>query len=111
MDPTATRRLQVLSGQLAPSTSEVAPSDIAPQPTSSHSGGQSSYASATGQPTSYARIHGEVSRGPANWIRIDSIGKEPLEEVKYEKAQGEGIAKVGRICSPSCNRLKARAES
>jgi hypothetical protein len=92
MESSAARRLEVLGGQLATSTSERPTSDIAPQTTASTS--QSSYASATGRPTSYARIHGEVSREAAAWNRIHSIGKEPLEEVKYEKAQGEGIAKV-----------------
>ena len=52
----------------------------------------SSYASATGTPTSYARIHGEVSRAPAAWRRISTVAKEELTDVFYDKA--EGIAKV-----------------
>lgn len=58
-------------------------------------GASTSYATATGQPSSYARVHGEVSRAPARWRRIDTVAKEQLREVKYEKAIGEGIAKVG----------------
>ena len=54
----------------------------------------SSHASATGKPSSYARVHGAPSRAPAQWRRIDVVAKERLEEVKYEKAVGEGIAKV-----------------
>ncbi|EFN52039.1 hypothetical protein CHLNCDRAFT_139232 [Chlorella variabilis] len=57
-------------------------------------GASTSYASATGRPSSYARVHGEVSRAPAQWRRIDTVAKEELREVRYEKAVGEGIAKV-----------------
>lgn len=60
-----------------------------PNPTSS------SYASATGKPSSYARIHGEVSRAPAKWRNVDELGGQRLEDVLYHKAEGEGIAKVG----------------
>ena len=63
---------------------------ITAQPTSS------SYASATGRENSYSRIHGEVSRAPAIWRRIESVQREDLEDVKYEKALGEGRAKVRR---------------
>jgi hypothetical protein len=52
------------------------------------------YASATGKPTKYARIHGEVSRKPAVW-RTAAVPGPELEDVLYEKAEGEGIAKVG----------------
>lgn len=52
------------------------------------------YASATGKPTKYARIHGEVSRKPAVWRKAAVPGPE-LEDILYEKAEGEGIAKVG----------------
>ncbi|GAQ86378.1 naphthoate synthase [Klebsormidium nitens] len=51
------------------------------------------YASATGQPTKYARIHGEVKRTPAVWRKAEVPGPE-LEDVLYEKAEGEGIAKI-----------------
>ncbi|GAB4823048.1 hypothetical protein N2152v2_010094 [Parachlorella kessleri] len=54
----------------------------------------SSYATATGRPTTYARVHGQVSRAPATWRRIDTVQNWQLEEIKYEKAEGEGIAKV-----------------
>jgi len=63
---------------------------------SSSQGASTSYATATGQPSSYARVHGEVSRAPARWRRIDTVAKEQLREVTYEKAVGEGIAKVWR---------------
>jgi naphthoate synthase len=52
-----------------------------------------SYASIDGRPSSYARVHGEVSRAPAAWRRIPVVAKEQLQEVLYDKA--EGIAKVG----------------
>lgn len=68
---------------------------------SSSAAAKPSYASATGRPTSYARVHGEVSRAPAAWRRVESVAREALQEVIYEKAEGEGIAKVGgaRGCS------------
>ncbi len=97
MDSSVSRRVRVLSGQIAASapsanTHEV---ELARLPTaSSSSGTSSSYASATGQPSSYARVHGEVSRAPARWRAVPRVGKETLEDVKYEKAEGEGIAKV-----------------
>jgi naphthoate synthase len=62
----------------------------------------SSYASATGTPSSYARVHGQVSREPAKWREIQHVAKEQLEEVKYAKSE-DGIAKVV-IGSHSCCR-------
>ena len=44
------------------------------------------------------RVHGEVSREPATWRAVLSVHEQPLQEVKYAKALGEGIAKV-RCCS------------
>lgn len=89
MDADAHRRLQVLEGQLAGSSS------AQQQLHRSHTAGDSSssYATATGEPSSYARVHGEVSRAAGIWRRIDSVAKEQLGEVKYEKS-AEGIAKV-----------------
>jgi hypothetical protein len=52
------------------------------------------YASATGTPNSYARVHGTVSRAPAQWTRHPIVRKETLSDVLYDKAEGEGIAKV-----------------
>lgn len=50
------------------------------------------YASATGTASSYAKIHGAVSRSPARWRDIASVAKEDLQDVIYQKA--EGIAKI-----------------
>eukprot|EP00798_Chlamydomonas_sp_ICE-L_P022404 gene22404-29515_t len=55
-------------------------------------GRSSSYATATGSPSSYARIHGEVSREPVGWTRTESVSMEKLTDVLYDK--GEGIAKI-----------------
>ncbi|RWW37997.1 hypothetical protein BHE74_00056812 [Ensete ventricosum] len=44
---------------------------------------------------SYRRVHGEVSTRDATWIpACDESGKE-YTDIIYEKAVGEGIAKVG----------------
>lgn len=66
-----------------------------------------SYASATGRPSSYARVHGSASRAPARWRRIDTVSKEQLREVRYDKAEGEGIAKVGRASEGRRRRRQA----
>lgn len=101
---TSQRRLAVLSGQLALSGGEV---EMAPISRASTAGGastsgrgpsgpssSSTFATATGTPSSYARVHGEPSRAPARWRRIPSVAREELTDVIYEKAEGEGIAKV-----------------
>ena len=69
-------------------------------------GGGGYHASATGEPTSYERVHGSPSRAPARWRRLHSVAREELREVKYEKAEGEGIAKASwgggrRACVPA----------
>lgn len=100
MDPRASRRVGVLSQHLL-AESASPPGQVELQPlagrASSSQGASTSYATATGRPSSYARVHGEVSRAPARWRRIDTVVKEQLREVKYEKAVGEGIAKVGGV--------------
>lgn len=93
----ASRRLNVLSQHLGEPCGERHVGEVELQPvTGSSNNAGTSYASATGQPSSYARVHGEVSRAPAHWRRIDTVAKEELREVRYEKAVEEGIAKVGR---------------
>ena len=105
MDARTSRRLTTLTGHLTASVAD-AGGEVELQPLScaayngsgraaESAGASTSYASATGAPSSYARVHGEVSRAPAHWRRIDSVAKEQLREVKYEKAVGEGIANVG----------------
>ena len=69
--------------------------DISPANCSSSSG---PYASVIqGQPSSYARVHGDVAHTPVQWRIVPSVQKEFLQEVKYEKSIGEGIAKVRRM--------------
>jgi hypothetical protein len=113
MEDKATKRLHILKCHVAPSSSHIIEDSLAAQPTgtsSTHSTlGQTStsahtsstYASATGQPSSYARVHGEVSKAPVQWRSIASVSKETLQEVKYEKSVGEGIAKVSWIIKSS----------
>ena len=105
MDPKACRRVGVLSqhlqGACAGQAGELELQPLSRSPCGGSErpgrsqGASTSYATATGQPSSYARVHGEVSRAPAHWRRIGTVAKEELREVKYEKAVGEGIAKVG----------------
>jgi len=49
--------------------------------------------------SSYAKVHGEVSEQPASWTGIPVVQKTALQEVIYQKAVREGIAKVS-ICDP-----------
>jgi naphthoate synthase len=48
----------------------------------------------SGAPNAYARVHGAVDRAPARWRAVPSVAREPLRDVLYEKAEGEGIARV-----------------
>lgn len=43
--------------------------------------------------SSYERVHGRGSRAPATWQAAPISGL-PLQDVVYEKARGEGIAKI-----------------
>ncbi len=115
MDDKALQRLNILGRHVAPSPSAPPSSELEQQPTFSFSGSagastsqpapqRSSYASVTGTPSSYARVHGEVSRDPVSWRAIPSVAKETLQEVKYEKSIGEGIAKVNKAKFPQSPR-------
>lgn len=107
MDDRVSHRLAVLSQHLGAPCKQQHVGEVELQPVAGDSerssrsaGASTSYASATGRPSSYARVHGEVSRAPAQWRRIASVAKEELLEVKYEKAAGEGIAKVSLATAP-----------
>lgn len=56
----------------------------------------STYASATGEPSAYERVHGQVSRHAADWHAVPWCDQ--MEDVKYEKCE-EGIARI-TICRP-----------
>lgn len=58
-----------------------------------------------GAASSYARIHGEVSREPAEWRDIPTVARETLQEVLYQKADADGIARVSVPCSQLCKVL------
>ena len=105
MDQKALQRLNILGRHVAPMSATEGESTIPPLNTFATNNnsvstsqtaapGGSTYATATGQPSSYARVHGEVSTTPVTWRSIHSVSKETLHEVKYEKSIGEGIAKV-----------------
>lgn len=98
MDKAARKRLEVLSRQFESASlaedRQVSTSSTAASSSIGSSSQSKPYASATGKPSSYAKVHGEVSRAPAQWRQITSVAKEDLQDVKYEKAVGEGIAKV-----------------
>mmetsp|Transcript_35460 Transcript_35460/g.100402 ORF Transcript_35460/g.100402 Transcript_35460/m.100402 type:complete len:338 (-) Transcript_35460:491-1504(-) len=84
------RRLARLAGHLNPDERPI----LETVPTlAGTSRSNSSIASVPGTESSYARIHDEVPKAPADWQRIDSVAKEVLQEVRYEKAV-EGVAKI-----------------
>ncbi|GMH38631.1 hypothetical protein BSKO_06515 [Bryopsis sp. KO-2023] len=93
-------RLRNISAHLVPGQhfrNEAAQPTIQPQPTAGRRhvlDSEASYASATGNPSSYETVHGEVSREPARWKRIHLLAGSMLEDVIYEKAEGEAIAKI-----------------
>eukprot|EP00983_Pelagomonas_calceolata_P038663 1136864-Pelagomonas_calceolata.AAC.11 len=95
----ASRRLTVLSGQIANASPEPS-AQLAGLSHSTSLGIERASTSGYSLPnrtvptSSYERIHGQVSRSPAVWRKIEVVAKEQLQEVIYEKAVGEGIAKI-----------------
>lgn len=80
---TLTRRMASLSSHFLPLTTHSPPS---PPPIERCN---------TSADDSYHRVHGQVPDHPATWkIVRDDSGKE-FVDIIYEKAVGEGIAKVG----------------
>lgn len=103
MSDSAHRRIEVLgnhlgnsrsSSELEPQDAPLSSSECIAQGSSSFISREKPYASVTSTPSSYARIHGEVSSEPPVWCSISSVQKELLREVKYEKSKGEAIAKI-----------------
>ena len=110
----AARRMQAVLGHLDPPSSNAATqtaawaaeadppqstASAAPQPTSARHGISGS---------SYVRVHGEVSRDPPRWSDIASVAQHQLQEVAYQKAEGDGIARV-RLQALSHARPTSRA--
>lgn len=46
------------------------------------------------------QVHGEVSRAPARWVAV-AVPQDTLQDVVYEKAAGEQIAKVRLAALPN----------
>ena len=46
-------------------------------------------------------IHGRVPRHAVRWKTISVVHRERLQDVNYDKAHGEGIAKVSQQCQNS----------
>jgi naphthoate synthase len=102
----AVRRVQAVRNHIDPAEQDAcrestagnaASSDLVLQPTAAAASG--------GASSSYARIHGEVSRAPAVWRIIPSVAREALQEVLFEKADADGIARVRTLhvnCVTSC---------
>jgi hypothetical protein len=85
MESPAERRLARVTAHLAPSFPLPAAPAIAPSPTAS----ASSPAADT-----YSRVHGDVSSEPPEWRAATDDSGKPFVDIIYEKAVGEGIAKV-----------------
>ena len=94
--------MKVIAGHLLPSDQDCCGdhSQLAHNCCAAHAQqASSSYKSISGKPNSYAKVHGEVSRKPAQWEAISSVQGEKLEDLEYHKA--EGIAKVSLSRGPS----------
>ena len=103
MRPSVERRVKVIAGHLLPSDQGCCGdhSQLAHHCCAAHAQqASSSYRSISGKPNSYAKVHGEVSRKPAQWEAIPSVQGEKLEDIEYHKAEGIAKASLGR--SPSC---------
>ncbi|KXZ54411.1 hypothetical protein GPECTOR_5g66 [Gonium pectorale] len=89
----AQRRLQVLGNHFLAAETGLEPGAVLRQGTAASSS-SAPYASVDGKTNSYGRVHGAVSREPAQWRRVPVVNRETLTDVIYEKAVGEGIAKI-----------------
>jgi hypothetical protein len=94
----AERRLARVAAHLVPSfpVTHAATFPLVPAPTAASSSSSSSSSPAG---DSYRRVHGDVPSEPPEWrAATDESGKE-FVDIIYEKAVGEGIAKVTRSSS------------
>ena len=89
MHDNSRRRVAAVARHLQP------PSQSGDAVQSSTVNGLAAQPTAAGIPaSSYAKVHGEVSRDTAIWTQIPAVQRSTLQEVIYEKAIQEGIAKV-----------------
>jgi naphthoate synthase len=93
MQDDSRRRIATIAGHLQPLESPV---NEIPQPGNTQvSAAQHTAAKQEAAiKSSYAKVHGEVSEEPASWTGIPAVQKTALQEVIYQKAVREGIAKV-----------------
>ena len=79
------RRLGVFSRHISPSSEKVSIQNTS---------GVVPHASASGEASSYSKVHGKVSSEKVQWLQISSVSGKQLEETLYKKSKGEGIAMV-----------------
>ena len=93
----AARRLQAIRGHIDPAESDSCREEAAGGAAAAPLARQSTAAAGGGAlaSSSYARVHGEVSRQQASWRDIESVARDTLQEVLYQKADADGIARVG----------------
>lgn len=99
MHDTSRRRIASVARHLQPDDAVTSDSGRTTQHTSSPE--LQAHDTAAAAPSSYARVHGAVSRKAASWTNIPAVQKQSLSEVIYEKVEGEGIAKVGQQDCPA----------
>eukprot|EP00889_Picochlorum_renovo_P002377 jgi/Picre1/29407/NNA_004795.t1 len=90
-DSQSRRRLGVVSSHLGSSDTSGIP-EMRSYHVNACTGGRDSvvpHASATGQSSSYSRVHGHVSTHNVEWIGIPSVGGSSLQETIYKKSKGE----------------------
>lgn len=85
------RRLRVISRQIPTQSSR---EEILNTNDCNVSTGKVPHASATQNSNSYSRVHGKVSTEPVQWLEVQSVARNTLQEVIYRKSKGEGIAMV-----------------
>lgn len=78
---------------LPPSSAERRLSVLSRHLTSSSVSSSRQFASATGSQSSYAKVHGLVSRAKATWRPVARVSQHALQDVRYDKSD-EGIAKI-----------------
>ena len=103
MHDVSRRRIAAVARHLLPNDAAIVQSGL-------HSSPALQSQNTAAEESSYAKVHGAVSRKTAKWTQIPTVQRHDLSEVIYEKAREEGIAKVSCWCCPPCQACHSHAQ-
>lgn len=96
-------RLATIARHLAPERSENASTTaLSSSQCVAHATSNATSGALSRKLSSYDRVHGSVSRDLPVWVPVPQPAGQEFQDILYEKAAGEGIAKVNTF-PPSCN--------